>query len=74
MPEPCPPSREDDSFLLEGTRLFKRWEAMKQEILLHKWYESERAGYDIGWEKACVDWRIRHGARFSREQPDSPAN
>ena len=53
-----------EGFALEGTLLFKRWEAMKQEILLHKWYESERRGYDIGWEKACIDWQIRHGRRF----------
>lgn len=34
---------------------------MKSEILLHKWYESEKAGHDIGWERASVDWMIRHG-------------
>ena len=32
------------------------------EINQHKWYESEKFGYDIGFEKAAEDW-IR---RFSK--------
>lgn len=36
---------------------------MKSEILLHKWYESEKAGHDIGWDRAAVDWMIRHGRK-----------
>ena len=46
---------------MKNTRLFRQWEDIKQEILLHKWYESEKAGHDIGWERAAVDWMIRHG-------------
>ncbi|OGV43069.1 MAG: hypothetical protein A2X46_11580 [Lentisphaerae bacterium GWF2_57_35] len=46
---------------VKNTRLFRQWEDIKQEILLHKWYESEKAGHDIGWERAAVDWMIRHG-------------
>lgn len=49
------------------TRLFRKWEDMKQEIQLHKWYESEKAGYDIGWERATVDWMIRHGCKDPRK-------
>ena len=48
------------------TRLVQQWEEMKKEILLHKWYESERAGHDIGWERASVDWMIRFGKRSTR--------
>jgi len=46
---------------VRNTRLFRRWEEMKQQIQLHKWYESEKAGHDIGWERATVDWMIRFG-------------
>lgn len=49
--------------LLKRSKLFMRWEAMKQEILLHKWYQSEKAGYDIGWERAATNWFIHHGCR-----------
>lgn len=48
---------------VQGTLLFKQWRSIKEEILLHKWYESERAGYDIGWDKASVDWMVRYGGR-----------
>ncbi len=48
---------------VKDTLLVRRWESMKHEILLHKWYESERAGHDIGWERAAVDWMVRYGCR-----------
>lgn len=48
---------------VKNTRLVRHWETIKQDILLHKWYESEKAGYDIGWERASVDWLIRFGQR-----------
>ena len=48
---------------VRNTRLFRQWEDIKREIQLHKWYESEKAGHDIGWERASVDWMIRHGGK-----------
>jgi hypothetical protein len=51
---------------VRNTLLFRRWEDMKRDILLHKWYESERAGHDIGWERAVVDYMVR-----VRHKPDS---
>jgi len=30
-----------------------------EEINRHLWIESERAGYDIGFDKAAEDWLIR---------------
>ena len=29
------------------------------EINRHQWLESEKAGYDIGFEKAAEDWLVR---------------
>lgn len=40
--------------------LYKEFMAEKDEILKHKWIESEKAGYDIGFEKALVDWILNH--------------
>ena len=48
------------------TSLFQQWEEMKCDVERHKWYESEKAGRDIGWERAAVDWMIRHGQRSRR--------
>jgi hypothetical protein len=56
---------------LKNTLLFRQWEGMKQEILLHKWYESEKAGYDIGWERAAVDWMIKHGPMCTRQAEEN---
>jgi hypothetical protein len=44
---------------ISQTLLVRRWEEMKREILLHKWYESEKAGYDIGWDRASIEWMAR---------------
>ena len=58
-----------DARWLRNTLLFRQWESMKREILLHKWYESEKAGHDIGWERAAVDWMIRFGPSVSKTRP-----
>lgn len=66
--------RSDDAKTSDGcaadqwvktTRLVRQWEDMKREIALHKYYESEKAGYDIGWERASIDWMIRFGGKRS---------
>lgn len=31
------------------------------EIEKHKWFESEKAGYDIGFETAAADWIKKYG-------------
>ena len=44
--------------------------AEREEILKHKWLESERLGYDIGFERALLDWIRKHreGWRAARRQ------
>jgi hypothetical protein len=32
----------------------------REEILKHKWLESERKGHDIGYSTALIDWIIKH--------------
>lgn len=44
---------------LSTTDLYRYFTAMREEILKHKWYESERAGKDVGFEYALVNWTIR---------------
>jgi hypothetical protein len=52
----------------KGTSLYKRSVAIKEEVLRHKWIESEKAGYDIGFEWAMVDWVCRHKSNWERYQ------
>ena len=55
---------------IQSTSLFSHWNAMKEQILLHKWYESEKAGHDIGWDKAAANWMIHHRSSFSASASD----
>lgn len=40
------------------TNLFKQAAILRSQIDEHKWYESERAGMDIGWHRAAVRYQI----------------
>ena len=55
-----------DSRLLQGSTLYREFLAEKDEILKHKWIESEKRGYDIGFEAALVDWITKHRAGWRR--------
>ncbi len=46
------------------TLLVKKRIAVRREIERHKWIESEKAGYDIGWDRASLDWMLRHSSGF----------
>lgn len=52
--------------LLAHTSLYREFLAEKEEILKHKWIESEKAGYDIGFERALTDWVVKHRAGWLR--------
>jgi len=55
------------SILFIDTGLFRKltlnsaeYKAELEEINKHKWLESEKAGYDIGFDKAQVSWANSH--------------
>jgi hypothetical protein len=58
--------KESDSGEAEGAQflknsvLYKEFLAEREEVLKHKWIESEKAGSDIGFEKALLDWIVKH--------------
>jgi len=41
---------------VKQSSLYQEFLAEREEILKHKWIESERLGYDIGFERALLDW------------------
>jgi hypothetical protein len=57
---------------LEETSFYKEFQAQREEIMKHKWYESERAGHDIGWARALIDWTIKFKTQWlqSRRKKD----
>ena len=52
--------------LLRNSSLYREFQAEREEILRHKWIESEKAGYDIGFERALTDWIIKHRAKWRK--------
>lgn len=40
--------------------LYQEFLAEREEILRHKWIESEKIGHDIGFERALLDWIRNH--------------
>jgi hypothetical protein len=48
------------TFKREDSSVYQYFLAEREEILKHKWIESEKEGYDIGFEKALVDWILKH--------------
>lgn len=59
-----PPTQEAESQLVKNSSLYKEFLAEREEILKHKWIESEKAGKDIGFEKALLDWIVKHRSNW----------
>ena len=52
------------SQFVKNSVLYKEFLAEREEILKHKWIESEKAGSDIGFEKALLDWILKHRSNW----------
>ncbi len=52
-----PPGSRD---FVKQSSLYQEFLAEREEILKHKWLESERLGHDIGFERALLDWIRKH--------------
>jgi len=48
--------------------IWERFLAQRQSIMDHKWYESEKAGHDIGIERAILDWIEKHAPPLSARE------
>lgn len=53
------PKNEAPFDLVKNSSLYREYLAEREEILRHKWIESEKAGRDIGFERALLDWIIK---------------
>jgi len=52
--------------LLKNSTLYREFQAEREEILKHKWIESEKAGHDIGFERALTDWIVKHRSKWRK--------
>jgi hypothetical protein len=57
---PNPSETGDNRDFVKQSSLYQEFLAEREEILKHKWLESERLGYDIGFERALLDWIRKH--------------
>jgi hypothetical protein len=60
--------QEDRSQFVKNSVLYKEFLAEREEILKHKWIESEKAGTDIGFEKALLDWILKHRSNWREKR------
>jgi hypothetical protein len=50
--------------------IYREFLEEREEVLKHKWLESEKKGYDIGYSAALIDWilKYRRGWRNHRRK------
>lgn len=58
------PQQSDDDDFAKRSSLYQEFLAERDEILKHKWIESEKVGQDIGFERALLDWIRKHRERW----------
>ncbi len=61
-------SADEASQFVKNSVLYKEFLAEREEILKHKWIESEKAGADVGFEKALLDWIVKHRSKWREKR------
>lgn len=59
-----PAIESEQAHFVKNSVLYKEFLAEREEILKHKWIESEKAGCDIGFERALLDWILKHRSNW----------
>ena len=54
----------DTQSFFKNSALYREFLLERDEILKHKWIESEKVGHDIGFERALLDWIVNHRAQW----------
>lgn len=62
------PQNTEAMDLLKSSALYKEFLAERDEILRHKWIESEKTGRDIGFERALLDWIVKYRSNWRSER------
>ena len=61
-------SQKGSDALFRKSALYQEFLAEREEILKHKWIESQKAGYDIGFERALLDWIVKYRTGWRRHR------
>ena len=62
------PPRTDSTGSINSSVFYKEFLAERQEIIRHKWIESQKAGYDIGFERALLDWVLKYRSAWREKR------
>jgi len=57
-------------FSIYNSSLYKEFIEEREEVLKHKWLESEKKGYDIGYSTALIDWILKHRKNWRNYKKD----
>ncbi len=60
--------KNESADLVKNSVLYKEFLAEREEILRHKWIESEKIGQDIGFERALLDWIIKYRSSWRSDR------
>ena len=53
-------------FSIYNSSVYKDFIEEREEVLKHKWLESEKKGYDIGYSTALIDWILKHRSNWRK--------
>ena len=53
---------------LQHSKVYQEFLAEREEIMRHKWLESEKAGHDIGYDRAVLDWIMNHRDKWRKRR------
>lgn len=65
---PSPTNGQSEKDVVKCSSLYREFQAEREEILRHKWIESEKAGHDIGFERALTDWIMKHRSKWRKSR------
>lgn len=54
--------------LVKNSVLYKEFLAEREEVLRHKWIESEKLGQDIGFERALLNWVVKYRSAWRADR------
>ena len=53
---------------IKQSAVYREYLTMREEIDRHKWYESERAGRDVGFTYALLSWTLKFKTQWLNER------
>lgn len=57
----------DDEWV-KNSSLYREFLAEREEIMKHKWIESEKVQHDVGFERALTDWIVKHRTKWRKSR------